>query len=885
MTPVAHRPQRRLLRELPPAPSGATTLIGRAESVSSIERLLCGPARLVTITGPGGVGKTRLAQRVARTRGDAVAFCDLSETSDASELYTAVARALHVDLTSEPCSARAGEDRLGRALRARGPLLVVLDNFEQLGRDAEHMLARWLVHAPDARFLVTSRRRLHVTGEHSYELPPLALPASDQTDAAHLADNPAVQLFVQRAQTGGADIATADLPLIADIVRELDGLPLAIELAAARCRLLSPRGIHRRIADRFELLRRRGVGVDRQSTLRATLDWSWSLLTDAARRALASCSVFRGGWDLAAAHAVLCAPGEPQVLDVLEELVDQSLVVVERCGEERRFRLYVSVRAYAAERLDDDVSADRHADHYAAEARRLSEAMRGIRGEEAYATLTREADNIIAAAQHQLRSDVPSALETLVALFAVYERHGPLDAYLHRLDQALAERDGVRTDVLARALVTMGKALEATGHTAAALDGLREALAHALDNGATRTIVEAATALGWVSGVRGDYDEADVAFAHAEETCRDGHDPWLEADLLQKRGYLAYRRGRRSSAEQDMHRAMTLFRALGARRDEAVTLGWLGFVADGRPEHAVPYFERSVAMLEELGGGRHLARHLQYLAVHELDADLDSAERHFDRALALQLRAGDEQQAAVTRSRRTMVLLERGRAREALDDITTALRSLDAESDMLYRGEALALAAAAEAELGLVAEARRRLDQAKALLEPLRYPCLDALTALHARCDLADPFRDDGDLDEIRGLVSGNRLDLSYGLTRFTHRLLARALGSETSNDTLRVADDFAWFEADGQRVSLARRAPMRRLLQALVATASNGETLTAVELIEAGWPGEELLGTSGESRVYTTILRMRRMGFERRLHHDGAGYRLACRVERVPSA
>ena len=855
--------------------------MGRGRSLESLRSKLAEGARLVTITGPGGVGKTRLARELAsdETARDAMVL-DLSEATAPEDLTSVMARGLDVPVGGPRSSTHDDRDPILSGLAARGDVLIVLDNFEQLDDACATRVAQWVEGAPRSQVVVTSRRRLRVPGEHVFELAPLPLPSED--DEA-LATNPAVQLFVERAAMAGAEVTTAELPEVAAIVRELDGLPLAIELAAARCRLLSPAALRERLVDRFALLADGTARDDGQATLCATLDWSWSQLSERGRRALAACSVFRGGWDLAAARAAL-GTEERETIMTLEELSDQSLVNVERGDGTRRFRLFATVRAYASERLDEGAVHERHARHYARRAEELTVLLRGRDAPTAFAELAADADNMLAAVQHLSQSGsrdgTSLALQTLVGLAPVYERLGPIDHYAAQLARSWSWSAGVDAALRSAALVARGRALEAMGSLVEACQVLERAMAEARRSGTLEAIAAAAIALGWAAGTRGDFEFADIAFDEGEALCRELGDRWLEGQLHQKRGYLRYRRGDRRGADADMHRAAETFRELGARREEAFALGWMGFIADGRARSAVPHFRRSVQMLEELGDVRHLARHLQYLAVFEVETDPESAAEHFERSLELHRRAGDRQQVAVTLARRAVLLVELGDARRALDDLLDALASLDGESDLLYRGEVFVLTAAAEAELGLEPSARHHLDEAERILEPLRYPCLDAIVVLRARCDAALPERDEVRSSRLRELAAGEGIDASYALTRFAMRCLMRALGE--ARGALVVAHDTSWFESSGKRTSLARRAPMRRILDALVDRyESGGRPLSAADLVAAGWPGDDLLGTSGESRVYTTVRRLRKMGLGDHLLHDGAGYLLTGEVKR----
>lgn len=323
-------------------PAERDMFVGRGEALQSLARNLERGARLVSVLGIGGTGKTRLVTHFAwawlgEFPGGAW-FCDLSQARSVDGIVAAVAQALDVPLgKSDPVV------QLGHAIAGRGRCLVVLDNFEQVARHAEATVGRWLERAPDAQFVVTTRELLGVAGEHAMALPPLA--TSD-----------AVALFVSRATsaTPGLRPDAADLSAIAELVDVLDGLPLAIELAAARIRVMSPRMLLVHMRDRFRLLGAPNGRRDRQATLRAAFDWSWDLLSDAEKSALAQLSVFEGGFTLESATAVIDLSDiadAPWIVDVVQSLVDKSFV---RRADGDRFDCLASVRAYAAEHLATD---------------------------------------------------------------------------------------------------------------------------------------------------------------------------------------------------------------------------------------------------------------------------------------------------------------------------------------------------------------------------------------------------------------------------------------------------------------------------------------------------------------------------------------------------
>src|SRR5947208_430740 len=332
--------------ELPAAP---TPLLGREHELAEAADLLrAGGSRLLTLTGPGGIGKTRLATEVARLiaadeRRSAV-FVDLSRLSDPGLVASTIANALRLSAGGRPL-----EDALAVYL-AREPPLLVLDNFEQL-TEAAPLLGRLLAASPELQLLVTSRAVLHLTGEYEFPVGPLALPTQgDDEEAARAA--PAVALFVARAQAAKRDFELS-AENVADVVAlcaALDALPLAIELAAARVKILSPGELLARFGKRLELPAAVRDAPERHRTLRTAIDSSYELLDDAERLLFGRLSVFVGGWTLAAAESVCHGEEGDDVLPVLGLLADRSLIV-DTGSHVRRLAVLQIVREYALERL------------------------------------------------------------------------------------------------------------------------------------------------------------------------------------------------------------------------------------------------------------------------------------------------------------------------------------------------------------------------------------------------------------------------------------------------------------------------------------------------------------------------------------------------------
>jgi predicted ATPase len=353
-------------------PGQATSFVGRAGELSEIRVLLAG-ARLVTLTGAGGVGKTRLAVQAAsgmlKESGDGVWLAELAAFTDPGLVAPAVAAAVGVEEAPD----RPVLDTLIEALRAK-ELLLVLDNCEHVVRACMNLADALLRTCSKIRLLATSREPLGVAGEQLYRVPSLALPTAHQLAGGQetLRTCEAVRLFVDRATAHQPAFRLDESTdgAVVSICRQLDGIPLAIELAAARLRSLTITDIERRLDDRFRLLTGGyQSALPRQQTLRALVDWSYDLLSDSERSVLRRLSTFAGTFELAAAEEVASAGDvdAAEILDVVASLVDKSLVQLEPSGSSVRYRLLDTVRHYAARRLaegtpgDEQTTRDRHA--------------------------------------------------------------------------------------------------------------------------------------------------------------------------------------------------------------------------------------------------------------------------------------------------------------------------------------------------------------------------------------------------------------------------------------------------------------------------------------------------------------------------------------------
>jgi predicted ATPase/DNA-binding SARP family transcriptional activator len=604
-------------------PEPLTAVVGREDAVAAVRARLA-DARLVTLTGPGGVGKTRLALEVAaglrEPDGDGpwlveLAAADARVDAVASSVAPFIATAL--GLRDDPRSPADPAERVADALRTRRTLLV-LDNCEHLAGAVADLVEALLAAAPGLRVLATSREPLGVAGEALWPVPPLALPAPDASPAQQRAAD-AVQLFAARAAAATPDFVLDDTTAaaVARICRRLDGLPLALELAATRVRVF---GVHeladrldavgpRAHTDRFGLL---GAGPRsapaRQRTLRAAIDWSWGLLDDAQRAVLRRLAVQAGAAPLEAVVALAGDVG-PDAVDVLAGLVDRSLVSVlpGGAGEPTRYRLLESVRDYGLDRLAeaDEVAATRlrHLEHHVALAQQAATRLRGPEQARWLRVLDTSAADLRAALDTAVATGAAGAAMRLVdALGWHWCLLGRWNEALRCCAHALAVADG-RADGTgdARARVAVWQAgFEML--SGAGADGLAAALAAADGLADAGERARARWFLAFAHRGRGELATTARLVDEALDRARAAGDRWATAAALAVRATVARAGGALDAAARDAERSDLLFQELGdrwGRLRATVTLAELAEIA-GDYSRAVLLHREGLRMAEEL---------------------------------------------------------------------------------------------------------------------------------------------------------------------------------------------------------------------------------------------------------------------------------------------
>lgn len=591
-------------------PIPVTSFVGR-EPLLALARSLLSETRLLTLTGPGGTGKTRFAQQLAaRVRdsyADDVSFVPLVDIADSALVPSSIAQALGIRATGGSSLA----DRVLAALRTKRALLV-LDNFEHV-LDGGAFVARLLATCPDVTVLATSREPLALQGEQELPVPPLATPGRSDANAA---ESEAVQLFVQRARAVRPDFVldaqTTDV--VAEVCRRLDGLPLAVELAAARAKLLSPRAMLARLENRLDLLR--GDGRDRPArhrTLREVIDWSYVLLTDDERALFTRLAVFAGGISLEAAAAVCGPSGEDdglRVLEVLTSLCNKSLLRNEEQPDgEARFLFLETVREFALERLraDGEESAARHAfrAHCILFAEHASTHLRGPAQVEWFDRMSREYANMRSALDDAIADGargIADAARLAFALHRFWLSRGPLAEgadYLNRIvatADSLSESNGDALGVGLRAKLFSGAALVMSSLSMFPdMRGLLErSLALHRDSGDRRAIATTLNNLAWAIWILGDLDTAESLTREAMAIHREHADDLGVAQSHNNLAWIAAERGQYPDGEQHFLDAIALHRRRGDPRAAGYSLGWLAVIVARRGD-----YPRAMALLAE----------------------------------------------------------------------------------------------------------------------------------------------------------------------------------------------------------------------------------------------------------------------------------------------
>ena len=634
-------------------PAQLTSFIGREREIAEVKRLLSA-SRLVTLAGSGGAGKTRLSLQVAADLfdnfADGVWFVQLEGLTDRNLVPQAVASVLGV--REEPN--RPLLTILTTFLQSK-TLLLILDNSEHLIEACAQLAMSLLQACPNLRILTSSREVLSVPGEVKFHVLSLGVPDPSHLPALEdLAQIEAVRLFVERAANAQPNftLTAQEAPAVAQICQRLDGIPLAIELAAARVKVLSVEQIATRLDDRFRLLTSGSrTALPRQQTLRALIDWSYSLLTEAERIVFWRLAVFVGGWTLEAAEAV-CAAGSIEsyeVLDLLTRLVDKSLVITTERAGAARYRRLETIRQYSIEKLresGEEASVQaKHFDFFVQLAETAEPKLTSASQMDWLERLEAEHDNLRAALKWSLESQPASALRLAGALGRFWDVHGYFTEGRSWLEAALAKAGAAPSTSRAAGLRWAGLLARRQGDYEHAKELLKESLdlSRILDD--QLGIVASLNDLGYTADLQGDTAWAKDLFAESLELGRMLKDDASIAWALHYLGNIAWKQGDAATARRYFEESLGIRRKTGDRVSLAKSLYSLGGVADAQGDYAVAqrFLEESLVITREIGERRQTALTLAALGeIVSARGDLEAARRFHEEGLASARELGDK---------------------------------------------------------------------------------------------------------------------------------------------------------------------------------------------------------------------------------------------------
>ncbi|MFC1400571.1 MULTISPECIES: BTAD domain-containing putative transcriptional regulator [Streptacidiphilus] len=702
----------------PRLPAQLTSFLGRDSDLAAVADALL-RTRLVTLTGPGGAGKTRLSLEVAARNRTPVRLVELAPVANPGDLPSTLLAALQ--LRESTGAQRAGSrthppgetvDRIVDSLGVR-ELLIVLDNCEHLVEAAADLSARLLAGCPGLRILATSREPLGITGEQQYPVLPLGFPADPQQDPRLTVDQalafPAVRLFQERAAAvrPGFRLTAADLPPVLAVCRALDGQPLALELAAARIRSLSPAQISERLAQRFQLLTGGSrTALPRHRTLRAVVDWSWDLLEKPERSLLARMSVFSGGADLETVEQVCSSPEltSGQVMDALSSLVDRSLVVHTSSG---RYRLLETIRVYAAERLaeeDGAVAATRaaHAAYFAELAETGEPHLYGPQQIPWLARFLAEHENLISALRWSVeQGDAVTAVRLVAGIGWYLWRRGERGENLPLVHAALElPADGV--PLLSRTVahgITALYSLDTNWDPEPALTMMRTAMVLRAELGDPF----AHPLLPLMDIMDAMFSQEDWNIVGLAEPLFEAPDPWVRATAHLFMGYARQNEGNPELADEHLREATERFEAVGDLWGQSFANAGRAEIAQWRGEgaEAVRLWELAISLEERMGVSADSADYrtrlltarrvgepldAESLAAMETEAEIATRDSSWSVVMMAQLALaeGYRRLGRTDEARTTMAKVEAviGSRHQALPQMTTMLHTAQAQIEI-----------------------------------------------------------------------------------------------------------------------------------------------------------------------------------------------------------
>jgi non-specific serine/threonine protein kinase len=705
----------------------ASHFVGRKKEMAEVKRLLS-THRLITLTGVGGCGKTRLAlhvgAEVAPEYAEGVWFVDLGRATSSEQAPPFVARALGLPETAKSSFLAALEDYLQPR-----QLLLILDNCEHLVQSCAQLSARLLARCPGLKVLATSRERLHLLSEVEWKVPPLSSPPlqsllGEKTNLmTTVSQYEAPRLFCDRAFRSDDALTDREALTIAKICHQLDGVPLAIELAAARASILSLEEIAERLDDCLGLLAQENRIAPRHQSIRATLDWSYDLLSVSEQTLFRRLAVFAGGFTLEMVEGI-CSE-EPlnraSALDLLTQLLRKSLVAVDPHKERARFRLLEILRQYGREKLqhsgEEKTVCRRHRDWFLRWIERVERELWGTQQESWLKRLEQEHDNLRAALEWS-RSETQEreiSLRIAGAIAAFWDKRGHWSEGRKWLEEALIleQRRSVSAAVRAKALHALAQLAARQDDDAFARARYDESLAlfRTLKN--KRGTAQSLAGLGYLALAQGDPDRARSCYEESLRLCRESEDHHGIADALHALGHLAHSEQKYELARSCFEESLKIRREFQSKGGIGLSLFVLGSLAYAQGDYALALkqYEESLGLFRELGDKRNIAWSLNQLgSTYSVLDNYEKTRSCYDESLALFRELGDKRGIA-------SLLSNLGRLARLQGNYATA-RALHEESLQLFEQIQSRLnVALAQYGLGILACEQGDYDQATRWLE------------------------------------------------------------------------------------------------------------------------------------------------------------------------
>jgi predicted ATPase/class 3 adenylate cyclase len=713
-------------------PVQPTALIGREAEIAVVRSMLSSPAEpIVTLTGPGGMGKTRLALQVGAEVVEhfehGVFFVDLSSIEDPELMPAAIGQALHLKESGN----RPYVAVLSEFLKDRH-ILLILDNLEQIMASRDQIVT--LTGAcGGVKVIVTSREALRVRGEKVFNVPPLALPdlrPDERQDIETTSQYEAVRLFIERARAAKQNfrISNNNAPAVAEICVRLDGIPLAIELAAARIRMLSPEAILARLEHSLSLLK--GGMNDlpvRQQALRATIDWSYNMLDDEHKRLFRSLTVFKGGFTLDAAESVFTdTPEDADLFQGIESLVDKSFVFPEETGTgEPRFHLLETMREYGIEKLKErgafESLRDLHAGYFKSLVAALCPSLRGRELKGCLDQLDQDYGNIRDALSWlHIQDKSQQALEICGQIWRFWQIRGHLTEGREQTEKALRFGKDQDEQLRALALLGAGNLAKEQGDYKRALAALGTSYRIFNTTGNRENTYRSLHEIGWVQYWMNELDKAQKSYQLGKKLAGESSDDYMVARFDLGIGAVCWRNQQIPQARAHYEGSMSVFRRHDDRQMEAQVLCNLGIIdrEEGKLGAAKAQYERAMKILVDIDDQPTLRVVLNNLGdISLMQSDSENARTHYQSLLRLAMKVGDVRFAGSAQAGLAEVALFAGEPEVAYghaEDAYSLVRELGQE---IAIGVSLRLMGEASLKMGKVEMARIYLKQSIPILE------------------------------------------------------------------------------------------------------------------------------------------------------------------------